>query len=199
MSPGEIWIFATGNPNKVAEVHEILEGRIELRSLTDMRYYEELPEDHDTLEANAEQKARFVFELFDQPCFSEDTGLEVDALDGEPGVYSARYGGVHGDHRANIDKLLEKLQGHRNRSARFRTVFALMDAEGRLHTFEGICEGSIAMSPRGVGGFGYDPVFIPRGRDVTFAQMDPEEKNAMSHRRKALDKLLEFMLQLSGK
>jgi XTP/dITP diphosphohydrolase len=155
----------------------------------------DIPEPHDTLEANAEEKATVIHSLTQQDCFSEDTGLEVAALNGEPGVRSARYAGDVQDFAANVNKLLTNLQGITRREARFRTVIALI-WQGKLHFFEGICPGVITASPTGTNGFGYDPVFIPEGSHKTFAEMTLEEKNRFSHRRKATDQLVAFLQNL---
>lgn len=152
----------------------------------------DIPEPHDTLEANASEKSRTIHQLTGQHCFSEDTGLEVEALNGEPGVKSARYAGDDKAFEKNIDKLLHKLGDSPNRRARFRTVISLI-WQGQEWLFEGICEGAIARKPYGAGGFGYDPVFVPTGSNRTFAEMTMAEKNALSHRKKAADKLILFL------
>lgn len=186
-------VFATNNAHKLREVRQILGNRLEVRSLADIGCVEEIPETADTIAGNAEMKARYVAERYGVDCFADDTGLEVDALGGAPGVYSARYAGVHGDSSANMARLLREMQGRSGRTARFRTVIALMRG-GRMQTVEGIVEGTIADAPQGTDGFGYDPVFIPAeagGR--TFAEMNSDEKNAISHRGRAMKKLLEIL------
>lgn len=191
------FVFATSNPNKVKEVSELLDGSFQILSLKDIGFDEELPETSGTIEGNALQKARALYEALRMDCFSEDTGLEVEALNGEPGVNSARYAGPNKSSEDNIDLLLKNLQGKRNRNARFRTVVALI-LDGEEHLFEGIAEGEILMERQGEGGFGYDPVFLPKGASKTFAQMSPEEKNAISHRGKAVRKLITFLKERFG-
>lgn len=168
-----------------------------LKGLADIGCLEELPETHTTLEGNSLQKARYVFDLYKIPCFADDTGLEVGALKGEPGVHSARYAGEHRNPEDNIDLLLQKLHNTENRKARFRTVITLMEFSG-VHTFEGIVEGEILLMRRGDQGFGYDPVFRPYGYDKTFAEMSLEEKNRISHRGEAVRKLVEYLTQSYG-
>lgn len=185
-------VFATGNKNKVREVGQILGDRFRIRGLADIGCPEDLPETSPTIEGNALQKARYVRDHFGIDCFAEDTGLEVDALNGDPGVYSARYAGYPPDPEANIRLLLQRMQGVTKRNARFRTVVALM-LNGREYTFEGIAEGHIAETRSGEGGFGYDPVFIPEGYRRSFAEMGPEEKNAISHRGQAIRLLVAFL------
>lgn len=189
-------IFATGNPNKIREVNEMLDGTLDIRGLKDIGCPEDLPETSPTIEGNALQKARYVYENFGVNCFSEDTGLEVDALQGEPGVYSARYAGEEKDAEANINLVLRKLEGANNRKARFRTVIALI-LDGREYTFEGIAEGEIRQERSGKGGFGYDPVFQPEGYGLTFAEMDSKTKNGISHRGKAIRSLIDFLKKIS--
>lgn len=185
-------LFASGNPNKIREVNEMLSEGWTVRSILDMGITEELPENQDTLEGNALEKARYIYEKTGQDCFSEDTGLEIDALGGAPGVYTARYGGDSKDPRANIRKALRELEGADDRRARFRTVIALI-LGGEEFLFEGIAPGSIRHEPSGSGGFGYDPVFQPEGYDITFAEMDPATKNRISHRGQAVRKLVAFL------
>lgn len=185
-------LFASGNPNKIREVNEMLSEGWTVRSILDMGITEELPENQDTLEGNALEKARYIYEKTGQDCFSEDTGLEIDALGGAPGVYTARYGGDSKDPRANIRKALRELEGADDRRARFRTVIALI-LGGEEFLFEGIAPGSIRREPSGSGGFGYDPVFQPEGYDITFAEMDPATKNRISHRGQAVRKLVAFL------
>ncbi|MBI5915555.1 MAG: RdgB/HAM1 family non-canonical purine NTP pyrophosphatase [Bacteroidetes bacterium] len=190
-------VFATGNPHKIREVREMLDGQFEVRGLRDIGCPEDLPETSPTIPGNALQKARYVFENFGVNCFSEDTGLEIEALGGEPGVRSARYAGDDRNPLANMQLVLKKLQGETNRKARFYTVVALI-LDGREHTFEGIAEGTIRHEPSGTGGFGYDPIFQPAGFGVTFAEMGEAEKNAISHRGQAVRKLIDFLKGLSA-
>lgn len=185
-------IFATGNPNKVKEVNQMLGDQYEILSLKDIGCHEDIPETRPTIEGNALQKAEYVLEHYEVDCFSEDTGLEVDAINGEPGVLSARYAGPSRDSQANMDLVLQKLEGKESRTARFRTVIALK-LEGETHTFEGVAEGVIRMERSGDGGFGYDPIFEPIGYDRTFAELTSDEKNAISHRGKAVRKLVAFL------
>lgn len=187
-------VFATQNPNKVKEIQNQLTDNIELLSLADLGHSDDLEETQITLEGNAWQKARFVFEKFGKNCFADDTGLEVEALNNEPGVYSARYAGAEKSFEANMDKVLEQLKGKTNRKARFRTVIALI-LDGKEYEFEGICEGEITEDKRGDEGFGYDPIFQPKGYEQTFAQMDINEKNKISHRGIAVKKLINFLNQ----
>lgn len=185
-------IFATNNANKVKEIQAAIGSKITVISLKEAGIDIDIPEPHDTLEANAREKSHTIFMLTGEHCFSEDTGLEVDALNGEPGVKSARYAGEDKAFEKNIDKLLENLGNTSHRNARFRTVVSLM-WDGREYLFEGICEGTIIAERRGSQGFGYDPVFVPAGSNVTFAEMSMEEKGKFSHRRKAADKLVSFL------
>lgn len=184
--------FATNNKKKIEEVKAALGPEFELVSLQEIGCVEELPETGDTLDHNAFQKARYVKENFGVDCFADDTGLEVDALDGAPGVYSGRFAGEPRSDERNIDLLLEKMAGKTNRKARFRTVIALI-LEGKEYQFEGIAEGEILKERVGEKGFGYDPVFKPIGFDKTFAQLTLEEKNEISHRGKAVKALIEFL------
>lgn len=190
-------VFATGNEHKVKEVNAALKGAFEAISLRSIGCEEELPENSPTLEGNALEKARYVHQHYQVDCFSEDTGLEVEALDGAPGVYSARYAGPARDAEANMALLLDRLQGIENRRARFRTVIALI-LDGQEYTFEGVVNGSIAHEKKGAQGFGYDPIFMPDGFSRTFAQMSAEEKNAISHRGRAMGKLKAFLLGRRG-
>lgn len=187
-----ILIFATQNRHKLNEVSAILGKDIELVSLPDLDFHDELPETHATLEENAEEKSRFVYDRFKSNCFAEDTALEVKALLGAPGVYSARYAGEGKNSDDNINLLLHQLGGEKNRRARFRTVISLI-LEGKNHFFEGITEGTIPAARCGEGGFGYDPVFIPEGHVLSYAEMPPELKNKISHRRKAFEKMNAFL------
>lgn len=186
-------LFATNNTHKLSEVRSILGPDFLVLSLSDIGFTEELPETEDTMEGNAEQKARYVFERCGTPCFADDSGLEVKALNGEPGVHSARYAGGHGNSAENIRLLLKKLEGIEDRSARFKCVLAFIDNAGRLYQFDGIVNGTILTEEKGEGGFGYDPVFVPEGHEKTFAEMPGREKNAISHRTHALRKLAEFL------
>jgi XTP/dITP diphosphohydrolase len=190
-------VFATGNPNKVKEVNEVLPAHLSIIGLKEIGCREDLPETSPTLEGNALQKARYVFDNFQKDCFSEDTGLEVDALDGAPGVYTARYAGEDCNPDNNIDLLLNNLEGNPNRKARFRTVIALI-LKGEEFLFEGIAEGEIASNRKGQGGFGYDPVFIPAGYEDSFAEMPSSVKNKISHRGKAVQKLVAFLAKLES-
>ena len=184
--------FATNNAKKIEEVSAALKGLIEIVSLQEIGCTVELPETGDTLEHNAFEKARYVNQHFGVSCFADDTGLEVAALDGAPGVYSGRFAGEPRSDARNLSLLLEKMQGQTNRSARFRTVIALI-LDGKEYQFEGIAEGEITSSPCGEGGFGYDPIFQPLGFDRTFASLSLAEKNEISHRGKAVKALLNFL------
>jgi XTP/dITP diphosphohydrolase len=185
-------IFATNNQHKVDEIKAVLPQGIDVVSLEEAGILIDIPEPHNTLEQNAIEKARVIYGLTGESCFSEDTGLEVTALNGAPGVRSARYAGNEATAQQNTDKLMGFLKSCPNRSARFRTVICLM-LNSEQHLFEGICTGAIATAQAGSGGFGYDPVFIPDGAAKTFAQMTLPEKSQYSHRRKALEKLVEFL------
>lgn len=187
-------IFASNNANKVQEIQQILPEGITLISLKDAGILIEIPEPHDTLEANAREKSTTIHRLTGKDCFSEDTGLEVEALNGEPGVRSARYAGEKADAAANTAKLLAALSNNNDRRARFRTVISLILA-GTEYQFEGICNGQIIQAPKGNGGFGYDPVFIPDGETRSFGEMSMAEKKIYSHRRKATDLLVSFLGQ----
>ncbi len=194
-------VFATNNKNKLAEIRDMLGDKIEVMSLADINCHEDIPETADTLEGNALQKARYVFDKYGMSCFADDTGLEVDALGGEPGVYSARYAGGEGhDSEANMAKLMQKLGDNDNRKARFRTVIALITVSGDdgVKLFEGVAEGDIIREKRGGEGFGYDPIFRPEGYDKTFAELGHEIKNKISHRARAVQKLVEYLKQASG-
>jgi len=188
-------IFATNNQNKVDEIRVVTKGQFNIITLKEAGIDIDIPEPHDTLEANASEKSSVIHRLTQQNVFSEDTGLEVEALNGEPGVKSARYGGEGRDFQANIDKLLKNLEGSKNRTAQFRTVVSLVLNE-KEYLFEGICKGQIIKEQRGGKGFGYDPIFIPDGAEKTFAEMTMEEKNNYSHRKKAIAKLSEFLGKL---
>jgi XTP/dITP diphosphohydrolase len=185
-------IFATNNQNKVEEVRAVLGSRFNIITLKEAGIDIDIPEPHDTLEANASEKSKTIFAITNKNCFSEDTGLEVVALNGEPGVKSARYAGESRSFDDNIEKLLNKLASSDNKTARFRTVISLI-LDGRKYLFEGICTGTIINERKGTGGFGYDPVFVPDGSDKTFAEMDMAGKNKFSHRKKAMEKLITFL------
>lgn len=185
-------IFATNNENKVSEVRSILKDKFRILSLKEAGIDIDIPELYDSLEENAREKAKVIFELSDKNCFSEDTGLEVESLDGEPGVKSARYAGEIRSFKKNIDKLLGKLENTQNRKAQFRTVICLF-CKGKEEFFEGICKGTIIAERKGNSGFGYDPVFVPEGSALTFAEMTLAEKNIFSHRKKAIEKLANFL------
>ncbi len=191
-------IMATNNAHKLEEVRQILGNKFLVKGLAEIGCHEDIPETADTLEGNALQKARYIHEHYGVDCFADDTGLEVTALEGAPGVYTARFGAMNGygeshDADANIQCLLDKLDEAEDRSARFRTVVALVQ-NGEEHLFEGIVEGEILMQKVGEGGFGYDPIFAPlEGNGLAFAQMSAEDKNAISHRGRAIMKLVEFL------
>lgn len=185
-------VFATHNRHKSEEACQILGPRWTLRNLHDLGQTEEIPETADTLQGNALQKAQFVYDKYHLSCFADDTGLEVEALNGAPGVYSARYAGEHCSFADNVNKLLHEMQGKTNRRACFKTVVALI-LDGKTHFFEGRVDGTIIESPRGGEGFGYDPVFVPDGFSETFAEMSAEQKNKISHRGRAMAKLIEFL------
>lgn len=185
-------VFATNNLHKLQEVRPLLANKFNLLSLADIGFTEEIPEDFDTLELNASQKAWHIYNRFGIDCFADDTGLEVDALNGAPGVYSARYAGEHKNPQDNIVKLLAELNGVGNRKARFRTVISLVIG-GNETLFEGVVEGVILTEKHGEAGFGYDPIFMPDGYNVSFAQMELDAKNAISHRGRAVSKLVSFL------
>lgn len=190
-------VFATNNTHKLAELRQIAGGRYEILSLADIGCHDDIPETADTLEGNALLKARWVKERYGYDCFADDTGLEVDALGGAPGVRSARYAPGDGhDSAANTALLLHNLEGETHRRARFRTAIALILGD-REHLFEGIVDGDIATAPSGHGGFGYDPVFVPEGWTKSFAEATPDEKNAVSHRGRAVRALISFLSEQS--
>ena len=191
-------IFASNNKHKIEELQAAIGSKIKVISLKDAGIDIDIPEPHDTLEENATEKSTTVNKMTGKNCFSEDTGLEVIALNGEPGVKSARYAGEERDFQMNIDKLLNNLSLHEDKRARFRSVISLL-LDGKEHQFEGICEGRIVSNGRGNKGFGYDPIFIPDGSEKTFAEMEIEEKNKFNHRRKAADKLVSFLQNLTNK
>ena len=185
-------VFATHNANKLKEIQALMPENIQLKSLTDIGCTEEIIEDAPTIEGNALIKARYVKTYYGYDCFADDTGLEVEALDGAPGVYSARYAGPQKSAEDNIDKLLAALEGKKDRKAHFKTVIALI-LDGQEQCFEGICKGEIIQQRTGTSGFGYDPVFKPEGYQLTFAQMPLAEKNKIGHRGKATQLLLNFL------
>lgn len=188
-------VFATNNSHKLKEARKLLPF-LTILSLQDIDCPDELPETGYTLKSNSAQKARYIHDKFGMNCFSDDTGLEVEALDGRPGVFSARFAGPSGNASANIEKLLVEMKEVENRKALFRTVVTLL-IDNNEHFFEGHIDGTIAKTPSGTGGFGYDPVFIPAGSDRTFSEMTQEEKNNISHRAVAMKKLFEFLSQIT--
>ncbi len=185
-------VFATQNQNKVNELEQLMPKSIELLSLTDINCNDDIPETSPDLRGNASQKSHYVFEKFNINCFADDTGLEIDALNNEPGVYSARYAGPQKNNEDNMNLVLEKLKNESNRKARFKTVISLI-INGDEHIFEGVCNGEITTKKSGNKGFGYDPIFKPNGFDVTFADMPLSEKNKISHRGKAVKLLVDFL------
>ncbi len=184
--------MATNNAHKIEEIKPLVPDTVHLVNLGEVGCREELPETGNTLEANSRQKAQYVWDHYGVSCFADDTGLEVEALDGEPGVYSARYAGPARDSRANLEKLLGKLAGEENRRAQFRTSITLI-LDGKPYSFEGVVRGVILGAPRGTGGFGYDPLFVPEGYARTFAEMELGEKNKISHRARAVEALVRFL------
>lgn len=186
-------IFATNNAHKLAEIQAIVGSQIKIISLKDVGFEEEIPETQPTIEGNAQQKANYIFERFNKPVFADDTGLEVNALNGEPGVYSARYAGEHCSFDDNVQLLLKNLVGISDRSARFKTVIALQLSEHQIELFEGIIDGEITKDKSGNGGFGYDPIFKPVHHNITFSEMSGEQKNRISHRGLATQKLVTFL------
>lgn len=186
-------VFATNNAHKLEEIRAILGNKVEVLSLNDISCHADIPETADTLEGNAALKAQYIYEHYGLDCFADDTGLEVEALGGAPGVYSARYAGGEGhDSEANMKKLLKELEGENDRRAQFRTVICLIE-DGKEHFFEGIVKGGIIEEKRGASGFGYDPVFVPEGYEETFAEMGGEEKNRISHRARAVRQLCSYL------
>lgn len=185
-------VFATNNKNKLREIREIMPSDVEILSLADINCNADIPETADTLEGNALIKAHYVYDRFGFDCFADDTGLEVETLGGNPGVHTARYAGEDQNPEANMQKLLREMKEKTNRNARFRTVIALIE-KGEEHLFDGEVSGTIATEPRGEEGFGYDPVFIPEETGLTFAQMGEESKNKISHRARAVARLLAYM------
>jgi XTP/dITP diphosphohydrolase len=188
-------VFATNNQHKLEELQAILGKRFILLSLADIGCNEEIPEDEPTLEGNASQKAYYIFNKFGRNCFADDTGLEIEALNGEPGVYSARYAGESKSSEANMDKVLEKLLKINHRNARFRTVISLV-IDGNEKQFVGIVEGKMLREKKGNSGFGYDPIFQPTGFEKSFAEMNLVEKNRISHRGRAVEKLVNYLNEL---
>ena len=185
-------VFATNNKNKLKEVKALIPQQIKLLSLEDIDCFEDIPETQETIEGNAIQKVEYIKKHYGYDCFADDTGLEVSALNGAPGVYSARYSGEQRNSDDNMNKLLEELKNKNDRTAQFKTVVAL-HLNGELKTFTGICKGEITTGKYGEKGFGYDPIFKPKGYDVTFAEMDLATKNSIGHRGKAISKLIAFL------
>ena len=188
-------VFATNNLHKLKEVQEMLSNSIEVLSLKDIGCSEDIEETESTLEGNAKLKADYITKKYGFDCFADDTGLEVEALDGDPGVYSARYAGEHGNSEKNMEKLLIELKNKSNRKAKFKTIIAL-NLTNKQYLFEGICEGEILNEKTGVKGFGYDPIFKPSNASCSFAEMNSEEKNIISHRGIAIQKLVKFLNSL---
>ena len=188
-------VFATNNLHKLKEVQEMLSNSIEVLSLKDIGCFEDIEETERTLEGNAKLKADYITEKYGFDCFADDTGLEVEALDGNPGVYSARYAGEHGNAEKNMEKLLNELQNKSSRKAKFRTIIAL-NLRNKQYLFEGICDGEILNEKSGVKGFGYDPIFKPKNASSSFAEMNSEEKNIISHRGIAIQELVQFLNSL---
>jgi len=185
-------VFATNNAHKLTEVRAILEPDFTIISLSDLNCTDDIPETADTLQGNAILKATYIHEKFGLDCFADDTGLEIDALGGEPGVYSARYAGEENNSKNNMNKVLTLLGNNSNRKASFRTVIALI-LNGNTFLFDGRIDGDISLSPSGESGFGYDPIFVPEGYDKSFAQLSADEKNKISHRALAVNKLIDFL------
>ena len=185
-------IFVTNNAHKLQEVSAMLGEKIALQNLRDIDCTDDIPETADTLEGNARQKAIYIYENYGMDCFADDTGLEVEALNGAPGVFSARYAGEGHDSEANMQKLLKELEGKENRKAQFRTAICLI-MDGEEHLFEGIVKGEIIREKRGGAGFGYDPIFVPEGHELTFAELGNDVKNSISHRARAVEKLCKFL------
>ena len=187
--------FATNNSHKLDEIRQMIGDRHQIVSLADLGHHEDIPEDFDTMEENSLQKASFIHSKYGINCFADDSGLEVDALDGAPGVFSARFAGPQRNDADNNSKLLATLEGVENRNARFRAVISLILNNGS-YQFEGVVRGTLGTGLQGQGGFGYDPLFIPEGYDITFAEMNEVEKNQLSHRGRAVQKLVEFLSNL---
>jgi XTP/dITP diphosphohydrolase len=186
-------VFATNNKHKLEEVRAILGNRVEVLSLSDINCNDDIPETAETLQGNALIKARHIYNKYGVNCFADDTGLEVEALNGAPGVYSARYAGESNDSQANMNKLLQNLTGKNNRNAQFRTVIALI-INGEEKLFDGIVKGTITEEKKGDSGFGYDPIFVPEGYSESFAQMDSDTKNSISHRYRATKQLCDYLI-----
>lgn len=185
-------VFATNNKHKLEEISHLLEGTYEIIPLEAIGCHDDIPEDHETLEENALQKARYIKEHYGYDCFADDTGLEIEALNGQPGVYSARYAGPAKDSKANMQKVLDNMQNQANRKACFRTIIALI-LDGQEYLFEGRVDGEILTEQHGSAGFGYDPIFRPEGFKESFAEMDLDTKNSISHRGRAVSKLVDFL------
>ena len=190
-------VFATNNQHKLQEIKRVLGDSIELLSLSDINCFEDIPENQDTIEGNAAEKSFYIYNKFGFNCFADDTGLEIDALNGEPGVYSARYAGEEKSAENNMNKVLAQMVKIKNRKARFRTVISLV-IDGREVQFEGVVEGQILEEKRGKTGFGYDPIFKPDESQLSFAEMPMDEKNEISHRGRAVRKLVEYLLRLKN-
>lgn len=186
--------FASNNAHKLDEIRQVL-PEYEVLSLNDLQFFEDIPETGTTLEQNSRIKAERIFNEFSIPCFADDTGLEIECLDGEPGVYSARYAGPKSSSEENVELVLQKMAGMKNRKAQFRTVITYYDLNGRIKQFEGIVKGEIIDEKRGDEGFGYDPIFIPEGHDRTFAELTMEEKNEISHRGRAVRSFVDYLQQ----
>ncbi|MDD2983299.1 MAG: RdgB/HAM1 family non-canonical purine NTP pyrophosphatase [Crocinitomicaceae bacterium] len=187
-------IFASSNPGKIEEIKSVLPSGVKLISLLDLNFIEEIPETANTLKGNALLKAQFAYDTWNKPCFSDDSGLEINFLDGKPGVYSARYAGIHKDNNDNMDLVLSQMEHADDRAACFKTVITLI-TDGEVHHFEGRVDGIIRRNKKGLLGFGYDPIFEPEGQDKTFAEMTLNEKSKFSHRKRALDKMIAFVEQ----
>lgn len=190
-------VFATNNNHKLTEVNELLGAHFQVLSLKDIKCNEDIPETSPTLDGNASQKAHYIYEKYGVNCFADDTGLEVEALNMEPGVYSARYAGSQRNDNDNMIKLLSSLDKINNRNARFRTVVSLI-IDGQEELFEGIVEGEILLTPQGTKGFGYDPIFKPKGYETSFAEMNMADKNKISHRGRAIEKLNDHLKKLKA-
>jgi len=190
-------VFATNNQHKLEEVSAKIKGRFELLSLEDIGCTDDIEETGTTFSENASIKSHYIYQKYQLNCFGDDSGLEIDALNSEPGVYSARYAGEHGNHAANMSKVLQNLNNEKNRKARFRTVISLI-WNGEEHFFDGTVEGNIRTELSGTEGFGYDPIFEPEGYNITFAEMSMDQKNSISHRARAVDKLIDFLSTTSG-
>jgi XTP/dITP diphosphohydrolase len=186
-------VFATNNKNKIKEIKNLLPASLQLLSLEDIKCLEDIPETANTIAGNALQKAKYVFDNYGYNCFADDTGLEIESLNGEPGIYSARYAGAKRNANDNMDKVLENLKDQANRNAHFKTVVALI-IDGTATLFEGIAQGEITTTKSGAEGFGYDPIFKPKGYPTTFSEMTLSEKNTISHRGKATRKLVDFLV-----